>query len=161
MNWELADHNFPSPWRLQELPDTELKVAHSDQPSFGRRYEIFHNQVRVGILELSAGYRYTAEKPNLITRIDLKFIRLFSLEAIGSFLGVIIKHVCSDDTNSQERAQATRAVESAVMRVLWENQRIHQHTRDRHWGEIRVDIRGTASGWYFRRREALYKQQAP
>jgi hypothetical protein len=37
------------PWRLQELPDTELKLTFSDSPTFGRRYDLYHNQVQVGI----------------------------------------------------------------------------------------------------------------
>src|SRR5690606_33983862 len=52
-----------SPWRVQELPDTELKLDGSDSPCYGRRYAIYHNQARLGTLEIRASLapRYTTE----------------------------------------------------------------------------------------------------
>jgi hypothetical protein len=52
-----------TPWRLQELPDTELKLGYRERPDYGRRYAIFYNQVSLGTLEVSSGYRYSTEKP--------------------------------------------------------------------------------------------------
>src|SRR5262245_51684795 len=40
-----------NPWRLQELPDAALTLSGlglRDSPSYGRRYAVFHNQVRLG-----------------------------------------------------------------------------------------------------------------
>jgi hypothetical protein len=37
VNWWFADRHVGSPWRLQELPDTELKLGFSDMPDYGRR----------------------------------------------------------------------------------------------------------------------------
>jgi hypothetical protein len=52
VNWWLGDEHVGGPWRLQELPDTELRLSLGDsRPSFGRRYDIFYNQVPVGTLE--------------------------------------------------------------------------------------------------------------
>jgi hypothetical protein len=39
------------PWRLQELPDSELDGVR-DTPMYGRRYEIFYNQIHVGTLQI-------------------------------------------------------------------------------------------------------------
>jgi hypothetical protein len=41
---------------LQELADTELRLGFHDSPTYGRRYEIYHNQVRAGSLELQTSY---------------------------------------------------------------------------------------------------------
>ena len=43
------------PWRLQELDNTEISGdLASDFPAYGRRYEIFYNQVKLGLLEIIA-----------------------------------------------------------------------------------------------------------
>jgi hypothetical protein len=61
INSWLADKHVGSSWRLQELPDTELRLAGSDMPYFGRRYSIFHSQVGVGTLEVEPGFEYSTE----------------------------------------------------------------------------------------------------
>src|SRR5215831_4387881 len=53
VNWWLVETDGGSPWRLQEMPDTELKLPPLEDPAFGRRYSIFHNQIRLGTLEVS------------------------------------------------------------------------------------------------------------
>ncbi len=58
VNWWLADpdvhHN--EPWRLQELPKSRLShLGPHDSPSYGRRYAVFHNQVRLGEIEIQPG----------------------------------------------------------------------------------------------------------
>jgi hypothetical protein len=53
VNWWFDDTHDGGPWRLQELADTELRLGFHDSPTYGRRYDIYHNQVRVGTLELS------------------------------------------------------------------------------------------------------------
>ena len=51
VNWWFGTYYLKANWRLQELPETELKQQILDTPDFGRRYDVFHNQVRVGSLE--------------------------------------------------------------------------------------------------------------
>ena len=57
VNWWFATADIGGPWRLQELADTELRLGCHDSPTYGRRYEIYHNQVRAGSLELQASYQ--------------------------------------------------------------------------------------------------------
>jgi hypothetical protein len=61
VNWWLSDPHVGGPWRLQELPDTDLVLHGSFDhgPTFGRRYAIFHNQVRLGELEVEPIYGST------------------------------------------------------------------------------------------------------
>lgn len=57
INWWLTDeYVYPhgNPWRLQELPKSELlKLGSPEYPTYGRRYAVFHNQVRIG--EMASG----------------------------------------------------------------------------------------------------------
>jgi hypothetical protein len=56
VNWWLADPDiYPhgNPWRLQELPKSELsKLWTGEGPTYGRSYAVFHNQVRLGEIEV-------------------------------------------------------------------------------------------------------------
>ena len=49
MNWWFAEDYVGSHWRLQELPDSDvrLNVSFSDGPIFGRCYAVFYNQVEL------------------------------------------------------------------------------------------------------------------
>lgn len=64
-NWWLADDTVGTHWRLQELPDGDLSlnVDSSYGPTLGRCYDIFHNQVRLGRLEIQPGDEYSAATP--------------------------------------------------------------------------------------------------
>jgi hypothetical protein len=66
VNSWLADEFIGSRWRLQELPDGDvrLNVDFSDGPRLGRCYELFYNQVSLGRLEIQPGYEYL-ETPRL------------------------------------------------------------------------------------------------
>jgi hypothetical protein len=151
VNWWLADAHDGSPWRLQELPDTVLRLQFSEDPTFGRRYSIFHNQVRLGTLEVSPGYKYSTEKPNMHTEIELEYVRLLHYDDIGEFLSAIAVHVC--DT-TEDRVQWRMAIESATTRALWQMQHISEFGMDdEDYGELRLQFNDSAD-WYFRRRSA-------
>ena len=49
------------PWRLQELSDTRLSRA--NEPVFGRRYQVFYNQGKIGTAEISSAIDYSADNP--------------------------------------------------------------------------------------------------
>ena len=51
VNWYLADDTIKSPWRLQELPDTDVGTAETG-PMSGRTYAVFYNQIEVGNLKI-------------------------------------------------------------------------------------------------------------
>ena len=52
VNWWLADEHVGSRWRLQELPETELRLhgVFDYGPTFGRSYAVFYNQARLRYL---------------------------------------------------------------------------------------------------------------
>src|SRR5262249_39197266 len=56
INWQLADVRT-APWRLQELPT--FKLSKFGPATYGRRYAVFHNQARVGEIELKPDVYYS------------------------------------------------------------------------------------------------------
>jgi len=167
VNWWLADEHvgalFPSPWCLQELPDTELELNSSAMegfgPDFGRRYAIFHNQVRLGTLEVSPGLDYSAEQPNVRTDIHLDWVRLLAFGTIREFLAGIALHVCDANPNTREYLQTQTHIDRALIEPLWQTQEITDLGMDgEDWGELELRLDGTAA-WYLVRRRALRDQR--
>ncbi len=160
VNWWLADEYVGGPWRLQELPETELEFTYSDMPDFGRRYAVFHNQVRLGALEVSASLPYSAEEPNVYTTVKLTSIRLLTFDIVYKFLTSIALHVSNPDQNTKEYSKTRQGIDRALTQVLWQTQQISEFGMDSEdWGELELRLDGSAS-WYFVRREALRKKQA-
>jgi hypothetical protein len=55
VNSSLTDpyfHPHSSPWRLQELPKSELLHLCGHRTTYGRTYAVFHNQERLGEIEI-------------------------------------------------------------------------------------------------------------
>jgi hypothetical protein len=148
---------------LEELSDGDvrLNVDFSHGPILGRCYDIFHNQVRVGRLEIRPGYDYSAAPPtpNVITEIELHWLRLLSYESIVGFLRNIAMHVCESDPKSDGYFDANQAIVGALAEALWQNQQITEFADldGQDWGEFSMQLRGRASQWYFKRRAALRK----
>ena len=64
INWHLVDYDY-APWRVQELPTFELSKLAAFSPAYGRRYAVFHNQARVGEIELKPDNLYSTETPGV------------------------------------------------------------------------------------------------
>jgi hypothetical protein len=150
-----------SPWRLQELPDTELKCARfSDGPTFGRRYAIFHNQVSSGTLEISADFPFYISEKKVRMHIKLNWILLFAFDAVDDFLASVAAHVCYSGVNTKEYFETNLAIHRALLGLLWETEQVPElEIADGYWGGLELRLGGSAS-WYFVRREALRKRLA-
>jgi hypothetical protein len=141
------------PWRLQELPDTHLKLRFSDSPSFGRSYAIFYNQVRLGALEISPGFRDSTQHPTVRTEVELEWVRLLAYDTISGFLDHIASQVCNPDPSTREYFQARAGIHSALTSALWNAQIIHQFNTDEEnfdFGELTLQFNGSAI-WYMQR----------
>jgi hypothetical protein len=121
VNWWLADPHVGGPWRLEELPKVDLRLHGNFDygPVYGRSYVIFHNQQRVGTLEISAGLQYSVESPQVITHVKLDFVRVFSFDTIRTFLTDIALHTCDFSPVTKEYVQAQQAIDRAMTEVLW------------------------------------------
>ena len=160
VNCWLGDEHVGGPWRLQELPDTDLTLNASDMPDFGRRYSIFHNQVDLGTLEVSPDYRYSSQEPLVYTEISLNSVRLLSFETVRDFLEGIALHVCDADPRTHECLQTQTYIDRALTKVLWQTQRVTGYDFDgQGYGDLELRFQGSAA-WYLERKQALNTQQA-
>jgi hypothetical protein len=145
MNWWFSSRYVESPWRLEELPDTELSDFLSDTPSFGRRYSIYHNQAKVGMLEVSAHL-----EPNVRAKIQVDYARLLPIFSIRDLFGGIEKHVC----DPAERSEGQAAINACLTDALWQTQKITSRPRlldSVDYGDLDFQIIGSAE-FYFSRR---------
>ena len=157
----LADEHVASRWRLQELPDGDvrLNLDFSGGPILGRCYDVFYNQVCVGRLEIRPGYAHNASTPKVITEVELDKARLLSFHSIVEFLHNIAMHVCEQKPESGEHFDANQAIVSAVTEMLWQNQQITEFSDldGQDWSELSVHLQGYASRFYWSRKNALQK----
>jgi len=153
VNRWLADPHVEGPWRLQELPDIEIKLDFSDMPRFGRRYSVFHNQIKVGILEVSRGANYTADTPNINAYIQLEWVRLLAFGTVRAFLDSIAMHVCCPDRDASGYLESRILIDAALTGVVWQTQQISEFDLD-DYGELELPLAGSAT-WYFERKRAL------
>lgn len=174
VNWWLADEYVGSPWRLQELPETDLMTGAPfvDGPSYGRSYEIFYNQARMGKMEIEAtldfdpshGHRWYGERGNgseasrqMRTTIVLRWVRLLDYDEVVGFLTDIAEHVTDhpNGPSGKERQAALSAINLSMLKCLWSDYEISQFPDldGQNWGDLSVAFTGTPS-FYLRRRDS-------
>jgi hypothetical protein len=146
-NWWFSDRHVKEPWRLQELPDTKLKLEGPDEYSrYGRRYELYHNQARVGELEIRANLLY---EDRIIATMHLDWVRLLPISTIRALLNLLALHICNPDPKSEEYRQARIDIDNCLTDTLWQAQRITEFDVD--YGDLQLGLNGSAK-WYFRRK---------
>ena len=160
VNWCLADEHVGGPWRLQELPNTDLSLNFSHMPDFGRRYDIFYNQVPLGTLEVSPGGGYSSQEPLVYTDINLDWVRLLAIETVRDFFHDIALHVCDANPRTHGYLQTRVLIDGALTKTLWRTQQITQLNFDsQDYGELTLRLAGSAA-FYLQRRQALRSRQA-
>ena len=151
MSWGQFKRN---PWRLQELPDTELNPTSFDR-SFKRHYDIFYNRARVGKIEISPSDSYSAEKPYVYTDINLQFVRLISFDAVERFLTEIAYLV----TDKGDYATSRDVITVAETESLWKTQELfYSGDHADNLGELELSFDGAAFR-YFSRRDILREER--
>jgi len=153
MNWYLAEDFISSHWRLQELPDTDVGTAETG-PMFGRTYDIFYNQARVGKIEIRGGVFFGKKERTVTPKLELDWVRLLGYHEVTELLDSLVAHVVDPSPQSGERAAVTNAINAAMLKVLWDAYRISEFDSpdDMDWGELELHLRGTPT-WYFDRRD--------
>ncbi len=139
------------PWRLQELPKTLMRLDGGEDPSFGRRFDVFHNQERIGCLEVSSAF-YSPEKPEVFTDIQLEWPRVLSFSTIHELLAGVASHVCDPNPHTKEYFDARSSINRAIMEVMWRAQQYDEDDLGHDFGQLELSLHGSAT-WY------LYKRQ--
>jgi hypothetical protein len=153
-------HPHNSPWRVQELPKSDLlELWEGSGPTYGRTYAVFHNQVRLGEIEIRPDRKYSTENPRVTVHVELDWVRLLHFERIRSFLTDIAMHISEYRPDTLEYVRANQQINLAMTRVLWKTQEISQYGLEPDYGEIEVELNGLAS-FYLDRRQALRNQAA-
>jgi hypothetical protein len=160
VNRWLADDFTASRFRLQELPDGDvrLNVDASHGPVYGRCFAIYYNQTKLGRLEIHPMYGYNTEAQKVFTDIEINWARFVGYEELTDFLHAIAMHVASE---ADESAAAAQTTVHALTKTLWENYRISQYDNpdDEDWGELSLRFQGTA-GFYMHRKDAPARKRA-
>jgi hypothetical protein len=149
VNSWLADPEFNqnNPWRLQELPKLELSALwYGDGPTFGRRYAVFHNQVRVGEIEIKPDWNYSPQNPEVTVHVEIHWARLLG-GRIRDFLTEIAYRVTEYRQGTPAYFETNRQIDLAFMDVLWETQEISEFGMDNEpgYGSIEVQFNGLAT----------------
>lgn len=122
------DHGTGDAWSLEETADTMRRAWYLDSPSYGRRWIIYYNALKLGWIEVSATPlkvlgtvdEFRAD-PMAQLDISLGFMRFvphdvaFGLLYQASFL---MQSVADGYDAARERARS--AAESAMVRHIWE-----------------------------------------
>jgi hypothetical protein len=167
VNWWFADKYVRSRFRLQELPDgnVRLNIGYDSGPVAGRCFVVYYNQTRIGRLEIHPAYKYTTETPQVYTSVQLDWSRFLGYGTITAFLDVIASHVTNPNPKSDEYVSVRQGVQAALMEMLWgkysisEFDRVFANEEDMDWGELSVSFHGAAE-WYFTRRGVWQKNAA-
>jgi hypothetical protein len=110
---------------LQELPTWELPARFIQKPrAYGRRYAVFHRQVRVGEIELEPDWTYTTQNPRVTVRIELNWVRLLWFETIRNFLLYTAINTFEYEEGTLEFLKMDHKIDLAMMEVLWKSQKI-------------------------------------
>jgi hypothetical protein len=152
VNWSLAEDEY---WRfrLQDLPDTVLRldVPHDMfPPPLGRCFKVYHNQLRVGRVEIGPSHGYATETPLVRTSVRIDLARFLGCRAITDFLRTIASYVTNSNRKSDEGIDAEQCIQVALMGPLWED---YGHPDYEVRGELNVTFHGSAE-WYLARRTA-------
>lgn len=162
-SWLTDPYVYPhnSPWRLQELPKSELLYLGGDQPTYGRTYAVFHNQVRLGNIELRPLWDYSTQNPRVEVHVELDWVRLLAAGTIRGFLIAIAQHVSEYRSGTVEYVQTNQQIDLALTGVLWETQEISQYGMHNEpgYGQIEVQLDGLAT-YYLKRRQYVRDQAA-
>jgi hypothetical protein len=131
-----------NPWRLQELSNSETSSSY-EYPVYGRRYEVFYNQFKVGLLEISPSHEYSETNPKVSTAIELNYARILHFGSIRELVDWISTYTAFGNREEREKAMFL-LVEAAVNR-LWRHEYDPDIDDRNSGGSINVWFDGSAS----------------
>ena len=85
---------------------------------------MFHNQVRIGKIQINPDWEYGTESPEVWAHVELDWVRLLDFETIRSFLITIATMLVSKPRSKLEWLQRNQQIDLAMIGVLWKTQEI-------------------------------------
>ena len=99
--------------------DTRLALSDPDGPGFGRRYDLFHRRIDIGILrDFAPGLHYTSARPSVSVNLQIDRVRLLSFGSINELLYCVAAQVC--EAKRAKWAEVRSKIDRAMIEVLWE-----------------------------------------
>jgi hypothetical protein len=120
-------------------------LGSSDGPSYGRRYDIFYNQIKIGDLEIEAHWNYSPAAPEVTTAIELDWARLLRFGQISNLIYWIgILTASGGGPSGEERRAAMDALRGAALDQLWQIEYDRDIDDRAMGGRINIQFSGTA-----------------
>jgi len=117
--------DLDEPFRIQELGDT--RIPDSESPRYGRRYEVYFNHFKLGIVQISAGSNFCEDKSIFLEVIldEMPGGQIPYKEIMG-LLGTFASLCCSKTKQSfyydkkTEHEIALSNIDYAIMDFVWD-----------------------------------------
>jgi hypothetical protein len=156
VNWWLADEFTESRFRLQDLPDGDvrLNIDYRAGPVYGRCFALYYNQTKLGRLEIHPSYNYSIQTPEVSTSVEIDWARFVGFDELTEFLDVIAMHTTSQNSKIDKIATG-QSIHYGLTKTLWENYRVSKYDNpdNEDWGELNLSFHGMAD-FYIGRRDA-------
>ena len=161
-----------TPFRLQELSETKITYRKEELdlgPNYGHRYDIYHFQSRVGLLQIvasrvvmQAGFLYlephSADRDVSVSiSLDAFSERTLPFKDVKGFLSDIARMLSSESQNCEftehqyrgmtQRGYVLHAIEQAMLEAIWDNQARQAHDAP---APLTLRFQGTPTEWYER-----------
>jgi hypothetical protein len=158
--WYFADSinklysDLSGPFRLQELGDTAITGSLREGPAYGRRYDIYYNQCKIGRLQICAGLdrHFDPQNKSVEAEIVLDPPTMLPYSDVYGFLQHVASLVTSAGRpkypfetaeNATEYVHALSKIRDAIIELLWNMQ------RDENWlPELTIELSGTPDHYY-------------
>src|SRR5262249_16113283 len=85
-------------------------------------------QVELGRLEIRPRHPYNDATPEVITEIELRWVRLLVYDTIDDFLGVIAGFVCDRNTKDGKYTDPNQAIVGALTKALKKSRSLETST---------------------------------
>jgi len=157
-----------TPFRLQELLETKITYRKEELdlgPNYGHRYDVYHFQSRVGLLQIHAsrvvmqgGWLYLEPHDGGVCvsiSLDAFSEHTLPFKEVKGFLTDIARMLSSESRNCEstehryhgmtQRGAVLHVIEQAILEAIWDNQARREHDAP---APLTLWFQGTPTEWY-------------
>jgi len=148
--------DLSEPIRLQELQDTRIRGSRADEgPAYGRRYDIYYNRCKIGLLEVCAGLDRVFDPVDKSVDVEITIDgvppTVLPYSDVYGFLSTVASLVTSRKkpkyahlpNGETEYDDAMSNIRTAMTELMW-----NTHSEGDGWTELRVRLSGTPDHYY-------------